>query len=193
MPDPNDAAASIPTDYYKIEVMLHALKDIERQDISLKWLARVAQRPEHDLRVIDRLYQLAIERKDLDAAMAAAELRWKVAHTTTSHLMLAKVQFAREQYDTLLKELANIPSWTGRIDEKAEAWFILCDVHIAHHSWDAALECLHRLDASGMLVSTGRRGIDTRLHDITEHRTYESKMKAAELLQKSLEKPRPAP
>src|SRR6266545_7616078 len=98
--------------------MLHALSDLKRNDIAQKWLVRVANGPEHDVRIIDKLYTLAMARKDLDVANAAAVLRMEQVHSQTSQVMLAKVQFARKEYDVLLTSLADVAKWNGRLDEK---------------------------------------------------------------------------
>lgn len=190
LPNPDDVALAIPTDYYNVDVMLHALSDLKRDDISQKWLQRVADRAEHDVRIIDKLYDLAMTRKDLDVAKATAELRMKYVHTQTSKVMLAKVQFARKEYDVLLPELGDVANWTGRIDEKGDAWLILCDVYMVKKQWEDAVKCLHRLDASGALVA--RSPITKRLQEINEQRTYESRLRAAEALEKALQnKPKP--
>jgi O-antigen ligase len=189
LPNADYAADAIPTDYPNIDVMLHTLTELKRSDLSEKWLARVARRPQHDLRVIDMLYDLAMARGDVDVARQTAELRLDVSHTTTSRLMLAKVKLAQHEYDALLTELADVKNWTGRIDEKADAWLILCDVHIAREQWDPALECLHRLDSSGMPLSGGRVEITKRLQEIGQKRAYEAKMQAATALEKSLGPP----
>lgn len=185
IPNADDAAAGIPADYPALDVMLHSLSDLKRNDLAEKWLVRVADRPQHDLHVIDLLYTMAMNRNDLDVAKQTAELRLRVSHTTTSRLMLAKVQFARHELDALLTELADVTRWNGRTDEKAQAWLILCDVHIEKKEWDPALECIHRLDASGLLGGS-RYDVTKRLDAINEERTRESKMKAIEELEKSV-------
>ena len=185
IPNAADAAAALPTDYPNIDIMLRALKDIKRSDISEKWLVRIANEPQHDVRVIDMLYDLAMARNDLDVAKSAAELRLQVEHSTTSRAMLAKVKFQRGELDDLLKDLADVSKWTGRIDEKADAWMILCDVYIQKKQWDPAIECLHRLDASG-LIRPGSDQVTTRLQTIDQQRTYESKMAAAKAMEQSL-------
>ena len=186
IPNATDAAAALPTDYPNIDIMLRALSDIKRSDISEKWLVRIASQPQHDLRVIDMLYDLAMARNDLDVAKWAAELRLDVAHTTTSRAMLAKVKFARGELDDLLKDLADVSKWTGRIDEKAQAWMILCDIYIQKKQWDPAIECLHRLDASG-LIQPGSDEVTRRLQTIDQQRTYESKMAAVTAMERALD------
>jgi len=186
LPNADDAAMAIPTDYPNLDTMMHALQDLKRSDIAQKWLARVAARPQHDIRVIDMLYDMAMIREDYDAAQSAADLRMQIAHTTTSRVMIAKVHFARKQYDLLAKELADVPNWTGRVDEKEAAWYILCDVMIERKEWDPALECLHRLDSSGLV--SDRSEISKRLKEISDQRAYEAKLQAAQALERSIKK-----
>lgn len=188
MPDAERVAAAIPTDYPNIDAMLHSLADMKRDDISIKWLTRVARRPPHDLRVIDQLYKLAMARKDFDAARDAAELRLKIANTVTSKYKLAQVRFLRNEHDLLIKQLADVQTWTGHVDEKSKSWLILCDVHMQRGTWDPALKCLHQLDASGLMASD-RAQINKRLAEIAQKRTYESRMKAMEALEKSIKQP----
>lgn len=185
IPDADDIALAIPTNYPQIDIMLHALADIHRDDVAEKWLMRVADRPQHNMKVIDILYDLAMQRNDLDTAKWAAELRYNLARTTTSRAKLAKVKFLRREFDDLKKELVDVKQWSGRKDEKAQAWMILCDVYIEQRDWDRALECVHHLDGSGLVVAGGA-DIAQRLGIIDEQRTYEAKMQAAEALNRSL-------
>lgn len=185
IPDADDIALAIPTTYPQVDIMLHVLADIHRQDVAEKWLKRVADRPQHDMKVIDILYDLAMQRQDLDTAKWAAELRYNLAHTTTSRVKLAKVKFLRREFDDLLTDLADVKKWNGRKDEKAQAWMILCDVHIEQRDWDRALECVHHLDSSGLVVPGGG-DTSQRLEIIDEQRTYETKMQAAEALERSI-------
>lgn len=184
IPDVDDAAAAIPSDYPNVDVMLHSLKEMNRQDISEKWLVRVANRPQHDFSVIDTLYELAMQRRDLDTAKWAASLRLSLAHTTTSRLKLAKVKFARREFDDLLKDLADVKTWNGRTDEKGQAWLLLCDVHIETRDWDGALACIHHLDVSG-LVPPGGAETSRRIEIIDEQRTYDAKMHVIETLERA--------
>jgi hypothetical protein len=190
LPNADLVAAAIPTDYPNLEAMLNALDDLKRPDISELWLARVADQPQHEVRVIDMLYDLAMARNDLDGAKRAAELRLRVSKTTTSKLALAKVRFARGEYDQLMTELADVRNWTGRIDEKAEAWLIQCDVLIKRRTWDPALECLHRLEGSGLVTNMEEFEVTKRTRDIREQREYEAKVEAAKALEKSLNAPK---
>jgi O-antigen ligase len=185
VPNVDDAAASIPADYPNPDVLLHSLQELKRSDIAEHWLWRVANRPQHDLNIMDTLYNLAMTAKDYPRAEATAELRLRVSNTTTSRWMLAKVQFQLRKFDVLLKELGDVRNWIGRVDEKAGAWLLLCDVHIELREWDPALSCIHQLEGSGLLAS--RYETNKRLQIITEQRTYESKMQAAQALEREIE------
>jgi hypothetical protein len=189
LPDADHAAMALPTNYSNVPVMLHSLRDIKREDVAIKWLHRVAlQQPRID--TLDRLYDLAMDKKDYDAAKTAATLRFKLARTTTSRLKLAKVMWARKENEALIADLRDVGSWTGRIDEKVAAWLVLCDAHVELRDWNSGLACLHRLDASGLLIS-GRMEVTKRLAYVTEQRSIESKKRAIEELERSVADPPP--
>jgi hypothetical protein len=136
--------------------------------------------------VIDELYRLALTRRDLVVAEQAARRRLAESHTNASRIMLARVMFRREEFDQVLKDLADVPKWKGRIDEQADAWFLVCDTHIEKRAWDAALECLHRLDGSGIIPVARRNDVVKRLMIVNETRTTEAKHKAIEQLERAL-------
>ncbi|HEX7841722.1 MAG TPA: O-antigen ligase family protein, partial [Kofleriaceae bacterium] len=150
LPDVDLVAGAIPTDAINRPQILRTLDELKRDDIAEHWLLRVVQGPQHDLALIDQLYQLAMDRRDLPVAEQAARRRLAESHTTTSRIMLDRVLFRREQFDQVLKDLADVPTWRGRLDEQAEAWLLVCDCQIEKRAWDAALECLHKLDGSGV-------------------------------------------
>ena len=193
IPDADNIALAIPTDYPNFDRMLHSLNDLKRSDIAQKWLARIAEQPQHNQQVIDMLYDMAMSRKDFAAAKSAAVLRLSVSHTTTSRLMVARARFELKEYAALQDELGDVEKWKGggvRRDEKSAAWLISCDVHIALEAWDPALECIHRLDASGLLTS--RADVTKRLAAINDARLHEAKMQAIDNMNKSLAKPSPS-
>src|SRR5262249_51720362 len=150
LPDTDLAASALPVDAINRAQILRSLDELKRDDLTERWLARLIELPDHDLATIDRLYGLAMDRHDLAVAERAARRRLADSHTSTSRLMLARVMFRREQFDQVLKDLADVPSWTGRLDERADAWLLSCDAHIEKRAWDQALQCLHQLDASGV-------------------------------------------
>ncbi|HMG53452.1 MAG TPA: O-antigen ligase family protein [Kofleriaceae bacterium] len=189
LPEVELAAAAIPTDAINRGQILRALSQLKRDDVAERWLARVIQGPQHDLTVIDQLYRLAMDRGDLDVAEQAARRRLGESRTLTSRIMLARVMFKREQFDQVLKDLADVPGWKGRIDQRAEAWLLICDVQIEKRAWDAALECLHKLDGSGIISPGGRGEVVQRLSIVDEHRTREAKQRAIEDMERALGSP----
>ena len=136
--------------------------------------------------MIDQLYALAMRRKDLATAELAARRRLETSHTAASRIMLARVMFMREQFDQVLSDLADVPKWKGRLDEQAEAWFLVCDVHLERRAWDPALECLHKLDGSGVIPAARRRDVVKRLTIVSEQRAAEAKQRAIEQMERAL-------
>jgi hypothetical protein len=144
---------------------------------------------QHDLALIDQLYALALERRDLAVAEQAARRRLVESRTSTSRLMLARVLFRREQFDQVLKDLADVPTWRSRLDEQADAWLLVCDAHIEKRAWDPALECLHKLDGSGVLPPARQLEIVRRLGIVDTQRSSEAKQKAFEAMERALGSP----
>jgi O-antigen ligase len=169
--------------------ILHALSEQHRDDVAERWLVRVIQGGQHDQAVIDHLYRLAMERGDLEIAEQAARQRLAESRTATSRIQLARVLFKRRQYDQVLNDLADVSTWTGRLDQQAEAWLLVCDAQIEKRAWDPALECLHKLDGSGILPPGERAGVVQRLAIVDEHRTTEAKQRAIEQMERALGSP----
>jgi O-antigen ligase/tetratricopeptide (TPR) repeat protein len=186
LPEVELAAAAIPSEAVNRDQILRVLAELGRHDVAVRWLERVVQRPQHDLTVIDTLYRLALEHRDLAAAEAAARRRLAEARTNASRIMLAQVLFRREQFDQVVSDLADVAKWKGRIDEQAEAWLLVCDAHLENRAWDAALECLHKLDASAAITPARRGDVTRRLAIVNERRTTEAKQRAMEQLERTL-------
>jgi O-antigen ligase len=189
LPDADLAAAAIPADAPDRGPILHALGTQHRDDVAERWLLRVIQGPQHDLEVIDHLYRLALERGDLAIAEQAARRRLAESRTAESRILLARVLLKRAQFDQVLNDLADVSTWTGRLDQQAEAWLLACDAQIEKRAWDPALECLHKLDGSGIIPPGDRAGIVQRLAIVDEHRTREAQQRAIEQLERALGSP----
>jgi tetratricopeptide (TPR) repeat protein len=189
LPELDLAAAAIPPDALDRSQILRTLGELGRDDIAERWLLRVVLGAQHDLALIDRLYALAMKRGDLEVAEQAARRRLAESHTSTSRLMLARAMFRREQFDQVLKDLADVPTWKGRIDEQADAWLLVCDTHIEKRAWDLALECLHKLDGSGIIAPARRLDITRRLAIVDDARSSEAKQKAIEEMERALRSP----
>jgi O-antigen ligase len=186
LPDAQLAAAAIPTERVNPQHILRALSALDRDDIAERWLQRMVLGPQRDLAMFDELYRLALARRDLPAAEQAARLRLAESHTNASRILLARVMFKRESFDQVLKDLADVPSWKGRIDEQAEAWLLMCDAQIEKRAWDPALECLHKLDGAGLIEASRRFEIVKRFTIVNDHRAAEAKQRAIEDMERAL-------
>jgi uncharacterized protein HemY len=185
--DPDQAATAIPTDAANPGQILRSLHELDRDDIAERWLLRMVILPQqHDLATIDELYGLAMDRRDLPIAEIAARRRLAESHTYQSRLMLDRALFRQEQFDQVLKDLADVTKWTGRIDIQTDAWLLVCDTQIEKREWDHALECLHKLDGSPIFAATRHGEVTQRISIITENRTAEAKQKAIEELERAL-------
>jgi hypothetical protein len=189
LPELDLASAAIPPDAPNQRQIIRTLTEVSRDDITQRWLERRMAGPQHDLAGIDQLYQLAMARRDWPVAEQAARRRLAESRTTTSRILLERVLFRREQFDQVVKDLADVPSWKGRLDEQADAWLLLCDAHIEKRAWDPALQCLHRLDGAGILTPPRRYDVTKRLTIVSEQRDREAKQKAIEEMQRALGSP----
>jgi uncharacterized protein HemY len=149
----------------------------------------VIQGPQPDLTVIDQLYRLALTRGDLAIAEQAARRRLAESRTAESRILLARVLFKRGAYDQVVNDLADVSAWRGRLDQRAEAWLLACDARIEQRAWDAAIECLHKLDGSGILNASERTEIVQRIAFVDEHRSREAKQRAIEDMERALGSP----
>jgi O-antigen ligase len=186
LPEAELAATAIPTEGSNPQLVLRTLATLNRDDIAERWLERVVAGPQHDLAMIDELYRLAMARSDWPVAEQAARRRLAQSRTNRSRILLATAMFRRELFDQVLKDLADVPTWKGRIDEQADAWILVCDAHIEKRAWDPALECLHKLDGSGIISEARRDGVVKRLAIVTEQRTTEAKQRAIEEMERAL-------
>jgi O-antigen ligase len=193
LPEVELGAAAIPTDGANRRWILRSLTELGREDVTQRWLQRVMLGPNHDLAVIDELYALAMKRHDLAVAEQAARRRLVESRTNTSRLLLARVIFSQENFDQVLKDLADVPRWKGRTDETTEAWLLMCDAHIEKRAWDPALECLHKLDASGVIAPAQRGEVVKRLTIVNEQRAREAKQRAIEVMERALGSPPKSP
>lgn len=167
--DPKSAASAIPSDSEFPNAILNTLKELGRQDVSVKWLEHVIQKDSYDTATIDVLYDLATGLGDLDAAQRAAERRLQIAHTYVSRLMLARIELLRHDYAPILADLADVATWHSRIDVQGDAWLLRCDALLETDKIEEASECVHRLDGSG-LMATRRSALVKRLRAIDAKR-----------------------
>ena len=189
LPAASDASAAIPIDYPVPESILRSLAELHRNDIAVQWLIRRAfEPPTQDLELLDTLYNLAFERKDYDVALRAAHARFAIANTPTSRSMIARILYAQKKYADVYVALADVESWRGLLDERADAWLLVCDSYRDQRRWDEAMQCLHKLDGTGSMAS--RRGqIVKRESEISELHTSEIRTNQIQDLERSMHLP----
>lgn len=189
LPAPEDAAAAIPSDYPVPTSILRSLSELKRDDVAVAWLVRrVLDRPSQDVDMLDALYDLAYDRKDYPTALRAAQVRLATVNTPTSKLKMARVHYAQREYAAVYAELADVETWRGRLDERGDAWLLVCDSYRDEKRWDDALRCLHRLDGSGSLAIR-RDEIVRRESDVTDRRATEIRTKQIQDLERSMNLP----
>src|SRR5262249_28789437 len=86
LPDGDLAAMAIPIDAVNRAQILRSLYELKRDDIAERWLQRVVLGPQHDIAVIDELYQLALTRRDYPVAELAARRRLIESRTNVSRI-----------------------------------------------------------------------------------------------------------
>jgi O-antigen ligase len=172
--DPATAARAIPMDAQQIDVIVRALVKLERVDVATTWLAELLRQRPKDAHACELLYSLSLRGGDLAAAEVAGRHCVEIAPSRQTRLALARVLFQKGAYAETIRQLHDVSRWTGRIDEIGAAWLLVCDAHRAQKSWDEAVRCLRRLDASGFLER--RRGdVTGRLEKIEADRSAAAK------------------
>ncbi len=167
--DPATAARAIPTDFPQVDVIVRALVQLERIDVATIWLSQLLKLRPKDAHACELLYALSLRGGDLAAAEATGRHCVEIAPSRQSRLALARVLFQKGAYAEVVRQLHDVSRWTGRVDEIGAAWLLLCDAHRGLASWDDAVRCLRRLDASGYLDR--RRGeVAGRLEKIAADR-----------------------
>lgn len=189
LPATTDAAASIPIDYPVPASILRSLSELERDDVAERWLvSRLLEHPSQDLEMLDTLYELAFGRKDYDVALRTAQARLAVVNTPTSRMMVARIRYAQKDYAAVYEQLADVETWRGSIDDRSDAWLLVCDSYRDQNRWDDALHCLHKLDATGSMA-TRRDELAKRLGDVSDRRATELRMKQIQNLERQMNLP----
>jgi O-antigen ligase len=167
---PEQAAAAVPVDFARPHVVLQALHDHRRGDVARLWLTRVLKQRPKDSYACERLYAIALQDGDLTAAEAAGRGCVDLMPDFQTRLSLARVLGAKGGHAEVLRILNDVESWETRIDDKINAWLLLCDSHAALANIDEAKRCLRRLDSSHDMRVERRKDVIERLDALQKPR-----------------------
>lgn len=164
------AALAIPTAIPNIDPVVRALQQLQREDVATLWLQRVLLYRAKDVHICNTLYELALSKGDLAAAEIAGRSCVEVLPDHQTRVQLANILMQRKSFAEVLHLLGDVESWHGLVTDKANAWLMLCDAHIELAHWDAAAQCLRRLDIAGDLQSDRHDELTRRLERVQEAR-----------------------
>jgi len=158
---------AIPTDDDRIDEMFRILTEQRASDVAGAWLQRVLERRPDNLIACERLYDVAARQAEMSLASYAQVHCHGFEPTRRARIDLAHALLAKHGDKEVLALLANVETWTGRSDEKAEGWLALCDGYIDLGQVDSAKHCLRRLDASGLVPPDHTHEISGRLETLS--------------------------
>jgi tetratricopeptide (TPR) repeat protein len=159
------AAAALPVDYVQPELLVRAMTDAGRGDVATLWLARVLEQRPRDARACERLVTMA-EQGNVTAAQIAGQRCGELLPDYQSRLELAQILAKNHGEADVVRLLADVESWQSRVDDKINAWLVLCDAHVALGHGEDARRCLHRLDASPDMRVERRAEVVKRLETL---------------------------
>ncbi|MBA3465631.1 MAG: O-antigen ligase family protein [Deltaproteobacteria bacterium] len=165
---PEVAATAIPTEIATLDPMLRLLVEAKAFDIQTRWLKRVLDEHPGSTVACTALYGVAMQREELPALLAASQRCGDVV-ARDRRVALARVLLQKQRFAEAAREVRDVESWTGTVNEKVNAWFVLCDAHIGMGEWEPAKRCLRRLDV-GILPAARRSEVTARLDKIEQAR-----------------------
>jgi O-antigen ligase len=165
---PSAVPLALSADDERLDEMYQILVDLHRLDLAGAWLMRVLERRPDKLIACERLYSVAALQADMALVSFAREHCHGFDPTHRTRIDLAKAMLAKQGAKEVLGFLADVEDWTGKLDEKIEAWLVLCDAFAALAQHDGAKRCLRRLDASGIVPVDRAKDISSRLEKLSD-------------------------
>jgi tetratricopeptide (TPR) repeat protein len=158
------AARAIPIDDLRTDEYFRVLvQDLKRADIATKWLMRSLEIRPDNLRVCERLFELAVHQADITIAETVSRRCPHFEPTQAARVHLARTLDERGHHAEAIRLLGDVASWRGHMNDKIGAWLVTCDAHASLEQWDDAKRCLSRLEASGMITPERMTEISSRL------------------------------
>jgi O-antigen ligase/tetratricopeptide (TPR) repeat protein len=168
MPNARIVAQSIPPDDPRFNQILHTLEELHRPDIAIEWLERVLVLRSDKLQTCAALYSMASRTRQMNVIAMATQNCPQYRPSTQVTRALAKTALQNHDDEAVIRMLGDVESWTGSVEDKLDAWLILCDAHMHLGHFDDAERCLHRLDATG--YATHRQVIQQHLDNVNSAR-----------------------
>jgi O-antigen ligase len=164
------AARSIPI---KLDMQRTTQHLMARDDsrLAILWLRRVLVETNR-LRAAELLYTLAMKAQDLETAELAVATRCEQLPSTGCQLDRARLLSTAKRPREVVQLLREVSVWTGRKADKLAAWSLLCDAHVELGALSDAIECLRRLDTSG-LINLGDPSIARRILELRQRQDAE--------------------
>lgn len=141
---PEQAARAIPQDM-SIDNTLRYV----RLDIARLWLEGILEHSKN-IRAADALYSLGLRTKDWAMAESGSRHRCRMMPSDRCTIELAKTLELQGKYTGVIDTLKTVTTWRGRREDQLTAWQMLCGAYRSAGQNDDALECTHRLSASGL-------------------------------------------
>lgn len=159
---------ALSADDERLDEMYQILVDLHRLDLAGAWLMRVLERRPDKLIACERLYGVAALQADITLISFARAHCHGFDPTHRTRIDLAKAMIGKQDANAAIGFLTDVETWTGKLDEKIEAWFVLCDAQAALAQRDAAKRCLRRLDAAGIVPIDRAKDISSRLEKLSD-------------------------
>jgi hypothetical protein len=133
----------------------------------------VIVRSPDNARACEILYGLAMPLADPRIVAVANKNCRAIESTHEQRVVLARAMLADHHADEVVGLLGDVEGWRGRVDDKIEAWFLLCDAYRDTKQWADAKHCLRRLDASGGLTPARAAEVQQRMATLDHARAEE--------------------
>jgi O-antigen ligase len=163
-----EAALALPADYPEVELLVRTLIELRRPDVATLWLERVLQQRPNQSRACAQVFLVA-QSGDLKATQVGTRRCAEMLPDYQTRLSLARTLANQLAYTEIIALLQDVDTWESRVDDKIDAWLVLCDAHLAVDKADDAKRCLRRLDASPDMRVERRNEILTRLETLAKH------------------------
>jgi hypothetical protein len=178
-----EADDALPVETPSWQAILDAVRDAERADVALRYVARVADARPRDRDAWQQLAALAAAAGDLVLGERAARHRAILDPGPGSTIALARILVARESLDAVLETVAPLARTPAASPDHLEARLLQCGVYQARRLLGEAQACLEEALAIPALGFDARRRVHGRLATVFEalgdHRNADLERKLA--------------